>query len=152
VAFFVINEWLWADSSGDNGKDAQSEAFKVIRRLPTSDHQIVVTEGSAFDQKAWALCKSRDMIVSELTRTYVVNVRLNSDRCMLLKPDAVLPLPEQLALAINCDDHYLVRGQLSVPGSVLVTTDGALREVVTKARLPCLWRDEFLAEYFPGKA
>ena len=148
MALFVINEWLWADSSGDNGKDAQLGAFKVIRGLGTSDHQIVIIEGSPFDQKAWNLCRSGNTIVIELIKTYVLSVRQNSDRCRLLRPELLPALPEELARSIKDDDQYLVRAQLNVMDSILVTTDRPLREAVMKAGLPCLFREQFLDAYF----
>ncbi len=149
MAVFVVNEWLWADLSGGNGLRAQGEAFSVIERLSASDHQIVVIEGSPFDRKAWNLCRSTNpMIVQRIAGVYVVNVRLNSDRCIIVKPEAAVALPEQLASAINPDDHYLVQAQMSVDGAVLVTADGPLRDAVGKAGLNCLSREEFLSRYF----
>jgi hypothetical protein len=147
LALFVINEWLWADSSGANGKDAQQNTFEAIRKLATSDHQIVVIEGSPFDQKLWALCKSNDMVVRDLVKIFLLSIRLNLDRCLLLKPDASHALSDELLSAVKPDDRYLVSAQLSVPQSVLVTTDRPLQEAVMNAGLPCLSRDEFFAEY-----
>ncbi len=147
MALFVINEWLWADSSGENGKNAQLEAFEAIHWLGSSDYQIVVIEGSPFDKKGWALCNSGNTIVIRPIKIYVGAVRQNSDRCIVLKPEAVLALPEELARAIKPDDHYLVRAQLSVTGAILVTTDSPLREAVIKAGLQCLSREEFLTAY-----
>jgi hypothetical protein len=145
VAAFVINEWLWADLSGGNGQQAQREAFVVIEKLVASDHQIVVIEGSAFDQKAWNLCKSTNpMIVQRIAGTYVANLRQNSDRCVILKPEAVSGVPGELASATNHDDHYLIQAQLSVEGAILVTTDGDLCHAVKQVGLPCLSRKEFL--------
>jgi hypothetical protein len=63
----------------------------------------------------------------------------------VIKLDDACNLPEELATSIKLDDHYLVRAQLSVSGSVLVTTDAPLREIVTGRGLPCLSRKEFLA-------
>jgi len=149
VAVFVINEWLWDDSSGQNGLLAQKEAFNLITKLATSDHQIVVIEDSSFDQKAWKLCKSTNrMIVQRIAAAYVANVRLNSDRCLILKPESIVGLPDELASATKLDDHYLLRALLSVSGGVLVTTDRPLREAARKAGLSCLSREEFLATYF----
>ncbi len=149
MALFVINEWLWDDSSGKNGLQAQQEALNVITMLAVSDHQIVVVEGSQFDQKAWKLCKSTNpMIVQRIAGAYVANVRQNSDRCLILKPEAVVALPDELASATNPDDHYLLQAQLSVTGAVLVTTDNPLREAVGKTGLSCLSREEFLSTYF----
>lgn len=148
MAFFVINEWLWADSSGENGIDAQRQAFQIIVRFSESDHQIIIIEGSRFDQKTWALCKSTSTIVKRLVTAFLANVRQNSDRCLLLKPESAAALPEELASSIKDDDRYLVRAQLSVSGAVLVTTDMPLREAVTRSGLPCLSREEFLSQYF----
>lgn len=148
MAFFVINEWLWADSSGKNGIDAQAQAFQIIVRLSESDHQIIIIEGSRFDQKAWALCNNTSRIVTGLAKAFHNNVRLNSDRCRLLKPESAADVSEDLASSIKDDDRYLVRAQLSVGGAVLVTTDAPLREAVTRFGLPCLSREEFLSQYF----
>lgn len=148
MAVFVINEWLWADSSGDNGRDRQKEAFDVIVKLSTSGHRIVVIGGSRFDQKAWRLCKSTDTNVAQIAKAYVTILRMNSDRCLSLKSENVAPLPDHLSHSIKDDDHYLVRAQLSVNDAILVTTDEPLRNVVTQAGLSCLSREEFLATYF----
>jgi hypothetical protein len=148
VAAFVINEWLWADLSGGNGRQAQREAFVVIQKLAVSDHRIVVIEGSAFDQKAWNLCKSTNpMIVQRMAGAYVASLRQNSDRCVILKPEAVLGVPNELASATKQDDHYLIQAQLSVEGAILVTTDGDLCHAVKQAGLPCLSRQEFLTTH-----
>lgn len=149
MAVFVINEWLWSDLSGTNDAHAQREAFKVIERLPKSDHQIVVIEGSQFDRKAFKLCRNDSpMIAQRIAGAYMSNVRLNFGRCILLKPDGVVPLPPELAQATNPDDHYLVQAVLSVHGSVLVTTDNALSEAVRAVGLSVMSRDEFLDRYF----
>lgn len=148
MAIFVINEWLWADLSGSNGLLAQREAFNVIDKLPASDHRIVVVKGSEFDRKAWALCKSANPVVQRMAGAYVVNVRLNSDRCQILNPEALDALPNELASAIKPDDHYLVQAQRGVDGALLVTTDRDLCEAVRNVGLRFLSREEFLKIYF----
>ena len=148
MAAFVINEWLWADSAGDNGLDRQRTAFSVMERLSASDDQIVVVVGSAFDQKAWKLCKSDNSVVVGIAKTYVNALRLNSSRCVLVKPEAIQPLPAGLAASVKLDDHYLVQAQLTVNGAILVTTDTPLRDAVAAAGLTCLSRDDFLQAYF----
>jgi len=148
VAVFVLNEWLWADSFGDNGAERQKEAFNVIVKLAASEHQIVVIVGSRFDEKAWKLCKSTNTNVAKIAKAYFNVLRINSNRCLLLKSESVAELPEGLSESIKDDDHYLVRAQLSVNGAVLVTTDEPLRNVVMQAGLNCLSRDEFLLAHF----
>ena len=142
----MINEWLWADSAGDNGLEAQAQVVKVMEGLVASDHRLVIIEGSPFEQKAWALCKSKDRVVVGLAKTWALSIRQNLDRCILIRPNAATPLPDELAQSINPDDHYLVQAQLSVAGVVLVTTDLPLRQRVLEVGLACRSRDEFLAD------
>ncbi len=148
MAIFVINEWLWADSAGDNGPQAQNHAFNIITMLAASDHQIAVIEGSPFDRKAWNICKSTDTIISSIARTFVLGLRQNSNRCLILKPESVAPFPEVLAPNVKLGDRYLVQTQLTLPGAILVTTDEALCEAVKDAGFACLLRNEFLNTYF----
>jgi len=148
VATFVINEWLPEDSSGANGRTAQSEALTIITVLAESDHQIVVIERSAFEQKFWNVCKNNDDFVTrDIARIYMKDLRFNLTRCVILKPDQTAPIPEALAEATKTDDHYLLRAQLTVDGSILVTTDGDLCQAVRQANLPCLFRDEFIEDF-----
>jgi hypothetical protein len=147
VAIFVVNEWLWADLSGANDLLGQRRAFRFIQRFPSTQHQIVVIEASAFDQKAWALCKSNNPIVQRMAAVYVTAVRQDQDRCLILAAGSVNPLPLELAAVIKPDDRYLVEAQLSVPESILVTTDNPLREVLGQAGIKSISREEFLETY-----
>lgn len=149
MATFVINEWLWADLGGLNGKQAQRQSFGLIEKLPLSDHRIVVTEGSPFDQKAWALCKNdKPMIIQRIGGLFVTNIRQDSDHCLVLKLEMAMSIPESLARETKPDDHYLLKAQQAVAGAILVTTDEPLREAVIRSGLPCLVRDVFLSTYF----
>lgn len=149
MAVFAINEWLWADLSGSNGNEAQREAFSVIENLPSSNHRIVVIEGSKFDQKAWNLCRNaQQMTVQRLAGIYVSTVRVDSNHCQILKAEELVDLTVELASATKLDDHYLIQALLTVEGTTLVTTDNPLREVLLKAGLSCISREEFLNTYF----
>jgi hypothetical protein len=152
LALFVINEWLWHDCSGENGVGAQKEALAVIWGLTASQHQIIVIEGSGFDQKAWSTCKMVETTVVTLAKTFVTSIRQNSDRCRLLKLDTAVELPAQFVASVKPDDHYLVRALLTVPGSILITTDEPLCEIVQGSGLTCILREEFLSTYFGGDA
>ena len=148
MALFVINEWLWHDVSGQNQATAQRQALDFIERFAASEHQVVIIEGSQFDQKMWANHWSDKTTARLIARLFFGSVRENLDRCRVLKPEAVSPPPEELSSSVNPDDHYLICAQLSVPGAVLVTTDTQHRERATQAGLPCLSREEFLNTYF----
>ena len=148
MGVFVINEWLWHDLSGENGTEAQTESLKAVIQFRNSKHRLVVAEGSSFDQKAWKLCKSHDMMIRQVVvRDYVLAVRWDLNRCVVLKPHNMAELPDDLAHSTKPDDHYLLRCLLSVEEAILVTTDGDLCEAVVRAQKPCLSREQFLAEY-----
>ena len=121
-----------------------------MMRLASSEDQIVVVEGSAFDQKAWACCKSSDSEALALARIFVRAIRQDSDRCRVLSTEAVANLTDDLALSIKPDDHYLVRALMSVVGAVLVTTDAPLLEIVRQAGFQCLSREEFIRAVAAG--
>ncbi len=144
MAAFVINEWLWHDLAGDNGRDRQLQAVNLIENLVASEHQIVVIQGSRFDQKAWSLCNHANQLVVGSVVAFVNSIRLNSDRCRILNPSEVGALPEHLTVAIKPDDHYLIQAQLAVDGATVVTTDNPLRRALENAGLSCVSRDEFL--------
>jgi len=150
VAAYVINEWLWHDLAGDNGREHQLQAIRLITQFGASEHQIVVIEGSRFDQKAWSLCKSADQAVRQGVVAFVLNIRLNSDKCLILKSSEISPFPEDLVSTIKPDDRYLVQAQLAVDGSAIVTNDNPLQQALNHAGLRCMSRGEFLA-LFPNR-
>jgi hypothetical protein len=144
VSDFVVNEWLWSDAFGENEPGGQQRALGVITKLAQSEHRLVVLRGSPFDQKAWACCKASRIGTSQLATAFVRLIRQDLRRCLELDAAHTAQLTPELANSIKADDHYLVRSQLTVAGSILVTTDAPLREIVLAAGLPCLSRDEFL--------
>lgn len=148
MARFVINEWLWADLSGSNGERTRRQSVAFLEEFVGSAHQLIITLNTAFDRKAWALCASRDALVAKIGKMFVLQVRQDSNRCLILGPDAVVTLPDDLAASVNPDDHYLVRAQLSTLDAVLVTTDGPLHETLRQHGLACMTREEFLRTYF----
>jgi len=141
VSQFVLNEWFWHDLYGDNGDAAQHVTARVIQRLANSQHQIVIARGEAFDTKAWKLCTIRPI----LGKAFVLMLRQDSDRCLLLDRNALPPEPPWAMELVKPDDRYLIRTCLGVPGSTLVTSDHPLIEVVTRHGISAVLRDDFLA-------
>ena len=137
---FVLNEWFWADLRGDNGQNKRAETFQFLQRLAASEHQIVVTLGTAFDTKAWNLCVS----APEFGRAFVLLLRQDSERCLILHESVLRELPASIELKVKPDDRYLVQTCLAVPGATLVTTDTPLAEAVKEAGINCISREEAL--------
>jgi hypothetical protein len=140
VASYVINEWFWADLRGDNGKVKLTESFELLIRFGSSPHQMVIAVGSAFDDKAWGLCNAAPGIA----RMFMLTIRQDSERCLLLHRDSWAPFPEELLSKVKPADRYLVQTCLAVPESILVTTDQPLLEAVTAYGIPCLYRNDFM--------
>jgi len=135
---------MWHDLAGENGHDHQGQVIKLIDNLVVSNHQVVIIEGSRFDQKAWALCNNEGPLVVKSVVAFVKNIRQNFDRCRILKMAEVCSLPEALSKVIKPDDHYLVQAQFAAEGATIVTTDNPLRSVLHSVGLKCISREEFL--------
>ena len=149
MAYFVINEWIWHDAEGEHGLAHQLLVLRLFECLATTDHRIVVIEGSPFDHKAFARYTNPDQTVKRIARQYQLTVRFNSNCCRVLTTPDVAPLPEHLVSNFKDDDHYLVQAQLAIEGAIVVTTDGKLRTALLASDLPCISRDEFFQTYFP---
>lgn len=147
MSVYVLNEWLWADLAGENGAVARRQAFTTMERFAESTYQLIVVYQSRFDKKAWALCRSHDVVSQRLGRAFVLLIRSNLDRCRILYPQDLVPLPEELVAAVKPDDHYLVQACLTVPGSILVTVDNPLGEVLAARGLSWIHRDALVAQF-----
>lgn len=148
MAQFVVNEWLWADLAASDRPTVQRRAITFLEQFANSDHQMILVQDSAFDHKAWSLCASYDTFRASLGKLFVLLVRQDSDRCLILSPTTLAPLPKHLANEVKPDDHYLLQAQLACPGAILVTTDSPLRNVLLKNGMPCITREEFFNTYF----
>jgi hypothetical protein len=97
----VINEWFWEDLRGANGKGQQLETLEFLQRFANSTSQMVVVEESPFDHKAWALCSSKAGVRTFIGKAFFNKMRVNLDRCRMLKPEQLEPLPEQLCARVT---------------------------------------------------
>jgi hypothetical protein len=144
VDVYVINEWFWADLRGQNGGQQQRETFEFLTRFANSTSQMVIVEGSAFDQKAWALCSSKAGVLTVIGKAFFNKLRLNLDRCRILKDEELASLPESLLSAVKPDDRYLVQACVTCPGAVLATTDTPLFEAAASYGITCMTREQML--------
>lgn len=144
---YVINEWFWADLVGEQGELTRSQTFEAMLRFSRSTDKMIVVFESAFDRKAWALCKSHDLQTKRIGRAFVRLIRYDLHRCLLVYPRDLPPLPPEVAEQVKPDDRYLVQTCLKFAGSVLVTTDTPLAETIARMELPCLDRGAFVARF-----
>jgi hypothetical protein len=141
VSQFVLNEWFWADLRGDNGVDKQTATLLFLHRFAASIHQIVITVETPFDAKAWKLCNDAPGI----GRAFVLLVRQNSERCVILQPGDLPEFPHALETTVNPDDRYVVQTCLAAPGSTLITTDAKLAEHLKRFGIRCMTREQALS-------
>lgn len=149
-ARYVINEWLWADLSRQNGPENRTEALRFLEVLLTRPDRVIIVIGSAFDEKAWRMCKSGDLVLRELGKFFVRGIRQDQLKCQLLRQEELSSLPGSLATMVKPDDQYLVQAALAVPCSVIITGDRPLKKVLDDAGIPCELRDRFLQTFLGG--
>jgi hypothetical protein len=150
MAEYVLNEWIWADALGENGRSHQIEALQVLEGLDRGPDSIVVVNGSRFHAKAWKLCSATTPPARQIGRDFKMKFLYNSLKCRLLDETELAEIPSSLQ-GVKPDDRYLVRAQLTVPGSIIVTTDAPLKTILDAASIPCEHREQFVSRYAASK-
>lgn len=145
---FVIDEWLWADLSGENSNDAKKEAFDFIQKVYDKCDRIVMIKGSKFTQKTWRFCRdAKDIRSHEIANFYTAKFTFNASKSVFLDKASLKSVPEQVANETNADDHYLIQALETVDVEVLVTTDRPLLETLNRYGYKCALRDQFVKNY-----
>ena len=146
MADYILNEWIWADATGENGSAQQAEAFRLLKVLSEGGDRIIVVKGSSFFHKGWKLCVATARPALEIAKFFKMQFLFNSDRCLLLDESELPELPDALK-QVKPDDQYLVRAHLKVGRAIVVTTDLPLKEILEEANIPCEIRSDFLRRY-----
>lgn len=142
---FIINEWLWSDLNGDNGKEKQKETFFFLETLYKKCDRIAVAQGSKFQQKEWEFSKNAvgDVIKRKIAKLYFGEIRFNSQKYEEVDIEGV----EEFDLeSIDTDDIYLVKIHYKINAPV-ITTDNKLMSSLKSKNIPCELRDRFLRNY-----
>jgi len=143
----VADEWLLNDLRGDNQQKAQQDAYRLLIQLREKCDGLAVLHDSPWEKKAYRLTEIQEP-VRGLGRLLYRDILRNWQKCLLLYPNEVNPLPSEYAARIPRKDHYLVQTYLAAHADVLTTSDGTLAEALrTVAGINVVMRDEFLREY-----
>lgn len=109
------------------GADLGVKTFRFLKQLKILDDRLVVVRGSKFTDKMYRLAKEDQapfvLYSKELSGLY------NSSFCTILEQEDLVPFPTEM-VGVKNDDVYLVRAQLTIPGSFILTTDGALKDTL----------------------
>jgi len=144
-----LDEWLFHDLFGENGKERQEEAVLLLKRIVERCDRLVVPQQSPWAQKAYHLFKAAGSspVLHEaarlLSRGFLYNLSKGLSKGLLTSPSGPDPDPR-----IPEADRYLVRAALAAGATLLVTTDGELLEALRETGLlPTQERDAFLETY-----
>jgi len=142
---FIIDEWLWSDLNGENGREKQKEAFYFLETLFKKCDGIAVAKGSKFQQKGWNFSKnaSTDVVKHEIAKLYFSWIRANPEK---YKEVDIEEEKNGDLEGINPDDLYLVKTYYKTNG-LIITTDNKLWKILKSKNILCELRDEFLRGY-----
>ncbi|RMF31613.1 MAG: hypothetical protein D6759_09750 [Chloroflexi bacterium] len=150
----VIDEWLWADLSGENQTERQTESVAFLLAAFERCDQLVTVVGSMFEQKFWNLAKRAqpgDLIRRRIVKMFRARFFYNSRKLERHTEKDLPPMPAEMENDVDQEDRYLVRVYLSSKADLLVTTDNALQGALHKHQkghgVHCKLRDEFLKQY-----
>jgi hypothetical protein len=148
LADIVIDEWLWADLSGENRLQKQIESFEFIQAMFKACDRIVTVKGKEFNRKASCFWKHTDLIRRGIAIYYRDNFVFNPKKLVNLEESSLDPIPTHISEKVKHeDDYYLIQAYLAAGASVLVTTDSDLLLAEINDDVKCKNRDEFVASY-----
>lgn len=142
---FIIDEWLWSDLNGDNGKEKQKEAFQFLCALFHKCDRITVAVHSKFRRKEHCFSKNahKEILTRKIARFYFNVIKVNQNKYIEVN---IEDNKECSLNGINIDDEYLIKTYYRINAQI-VTTDTKLKTVLDSQKIPCVLRDEFLKYY-----
>ena len=149
----VIDEWLWADLSGDNEDDkpgSQKEAIGFLQKVFKKCDRFVIVRGSPFANKIYQFFKkAQERRQKEIANFFTAEFLHNSKKSHIIEQAELAVLPEAISRNVKQEDHYLAQAYFAATAKVIITTDGPLKKTLSQNQIPCELRDDFLAKY-PG--
>ena len=137
----VLNEWIFHDLRGENGKGRQIETLRFLHAFRYSGDMIVIPSEKRWKDKAFSLMRqgdSRLIAISKLLHSLL----LNTDKAA---PQSATPeIPTDLLGRLPEEDVYLVSAYIAAGADKLVTTDQGLFDSVADSKVvSCQMRDDF---------
>jgi len=146
----ILDEWVAYDLGGSGGNDKLLETFSFLTKVIQSPDRLVILEGSPFQTKIHSLAEpsTQDTPIQSIVRDAVVKgIITNSSKLILIRPEEIPPLPNKIIKLIKPDDRYLVQLCFKLPGSIFVTSDRPLFQVLNSNRVNVRYRDDFIGDY-----
>lgn len=147
MADLILNEWVWSNLIDNSTERFRDETYSLIQKIFVGPDRLIMVRPSPSFKKAYNLCKYNQMPQRGFAKYIVLNFLLNSTKCLFLPVEDLNPLPNELQKVVKDDDRYLVQAIITVPNSILVSTDGPLLIDLKKNGISCVHRDNFIKEY-----
>lgn len=141
----VLNEWIFHDLLGENGKVAQTETAKFLNTLYESRDRLVLPKEQRWLQKAYQLMTLTDPRLRITSQQFHTLLR-NSARTIDTRLEMHSNLPNEFN--IPAEDVYLVEAYLCAKANALITTDEGLHKALSAySEVNCQLRKDFLNQY-----
>ncbi len=145
----VINEWLFHDLQGENGREKQVETFLFLQTLEHRRERLAFLKESQWAGKSWSLMGINDIRLKPLSRL-LQRILRNSNKCRIVQPEDIeaAGVPEEAIDAAPEEDIYLIQTYYASNADLLVTTDAGLLEAFeSRQDVEVIHRDSFLRDY-----
>ena len=148
---YVLNEWVFHDIIGENGRDAFIETVRFLVAFHSSGDRLVIPPKRRWNEKAHGLMRMTDTRVRQISQLFHSLLR-DSNRAVRPTPGAPPPISQELQEQTPPEDIYLVLAYVSTNADRLITTDEKLCSALAQnAEVNCQLRDEFLTSYTAGE-
>ena len=144
---YVLNEWVFHDLLGENGRKRFQETVSFVDAFVASGDQLVRPA-----EKRW-LCKAGRLMrlsspVGRLASKAFRTLLWDLNRTIHQNTVDLTSVPPVLAKQTPPEDLYLVAAYIQADADLLVTTDETLFNALANAsNLNCVMRDPFLDNY-----
>ena len=145
----VINEWLFHDLQGENGREKQLETFRFLQTLEQRWERLAFLKESQWAQKSWGLMGDNDLRLKPLSRL-LQRILRNSNKCRILQQEDIeaTEIPEDAIDAAPDEDIYLIQTYFAADADLLITTDEGLHNAFVSCQdVEVIYRDAFLNDY-----
>jgi len=145
----VIDEWIVHFIEEQN---KNKEAFDFLQKVYEKCDKLVTIEGGPLMKKIYGVMKGasnwRNTAQVQLAKYFIQNFVKNSDKFILLNENELDDVPDEIQRQIPSKDLYLVQAHINTPNSVILTTDGRLKErVEANSRIGVALVEDFLDSY-----
>ena len=148
----VVDEWLTHYLSGEEGTEKQALAFRFIQDVVQKCDCFATMENQGLVQKIWNLARASHSLPAagrQITKIFFAKVVFNSEKFIRLRDDQINEIAADVLEAAG-KDTYLVKTHLSLPESLIVTTDERLRQKFSANEgVKISLAEQFMREYDP---